>query len=103
MSLWFSHPAMGSPAMGGPYPGDGSYPGGGPPAAGGAPSPLSRMAAYGVPISFTAGGRPVIRGGMNGNGIGMPPEIAGMPKMPLPPPGFPGATRPPDFSSPSLS
>lgn len=67
---------------------------GGPAAA--ASSPLEGLAAYGVPISIGPGGHPVIRAGAGGTpGIGMPPEIPGMPRIPTPPPGFLGGPESP--------
>lgn len=54
----------------------------------GAVSPLTGLAAYGVPVAQTPTGRAFIQaGGAAGEsgGIQLPPEIPGMPPMPGPP------------------
>ena len=58
---------------------------GGPAAA--AASPLSGLAAYGIPIAQTAGGRFCLQAPPTEEGpaVMLPPELPGMPGMPTPP------------------
>lgn len=50
-------------------------------------NPLGGLQAHGVPVGFGPGGRPVLQAGM-ATGLQMPPNLAGMPSMPTPPPGM---------------
>jgi hypothetical protein len=60
----------------------------------GTQSPLQGLAAYGVPVGQTAAGQRVLTaGGMDLTQF-MPPEIAGMPRMPTPPDWMSGGTSP---------
>ncbi|MGE5673950.1 MAG: hypothetical protein ACM3XM_08675 [Mycobacterium leprae] len=50
--------------------------------------PLLRMAAYGVPLVQGPDGRVALKAGMSGTGLSAPPNVAGMPQIPPPPPGM---------------
>ncbi len=50
-------------------------------------TPLSGLAAHGVPVGYSPSGTPMLMAGQAGQ-LQMPPDIAGMPKMPGPPEGW---------------
>jgi hypothetical protein len=65
-----------APAMGQAY---------APPAAAG--GPLAGLQQFGVPVSYTPGGNPMVQANA-AQGFQMPPDLPGMPRMPGPPDGF---------------